>query len=79
MKPVPYTTPTGIQIGRAYSPPARALAFDHDADRIQSALLGRRSAVFEFLLDTFNRNTMSIYVVMILFALVAGLTKPFWR
>lgn len=39
--PTPYTTRTGLQIGREYTPTARPY-HDRDALRLQSALLGQK-------------------------------------
>lgn len=40
----PYTTRTGLRIGSAYTPPQAPVYLDHDALRLQRALLGDRPA-----------------------------------
>lgn len=42
--PTPYTTKSGLQIGRLYMPTARPY-HDRDAIRLQSALLGHKPAI----------------------------------
>ena len=68
---VPYTTKTGIQIGRFYEPPRQQLT--REGEHIQSILLGAKHSVFPDRRKIAMTAYMVAYIVLLtLIAMVVG-------
>jgi len=71
-RPVPYTTKTGIQIGRFYEAPRQQLT--PEGEFMQSVLLGIKDSAFPEL-DKIRMGTYAIAYIVVLFAIGAMVTR----
>lgn len=62
-RPVPYTTKTGIQIGRFYEPPRQQLTYE--GEHMQGVLLGIKHPAFPDRRKMALSAYMAAYVVLI--------------
>lgn len=62
-RPVPYTTKTGIQIGRFYEPPRQQLTYE--GEHMQGVLLGIKHSVFPDRRKMALSAYMAAYVALI--------------
>ena len=70
-RPVPYTTKTGIQIGRFYEPPRQQLTYE--GEHIQGVLLGNRDTVYPDREKVFLTAYMiALIALVVIIAMVVG-------